>query len=565
MFETVDELKSFYKNILAVQVMQDNDLYLFSDRKLNGTRRHVDLACLHTDNHVDLYKFTSGHDTRSINVLSLINLVQDLNKSLDLSQKKEIVTAKIILVSMLHDTQIAQLLESKLKRKSSALVSFEQRQGCFYLKALFNTKATAKCKTVEFEIWSLQKILKDIEANPIDYCFSVLHEREANTKFIEVEDGIEIQNSYILDYNKKLLCDGSKDSCKKQLRICVSYEEFNRRQKCLTRSVGMLCNNTTGVIDDNKKIPCVFKLFNVIPGNPKLSLALGAGVSMSLGADSWHELIHKLERHPSLQMDEMLLDGIIEKTGHDRLSAAQLIYGLYDAHNVDDYYWVIYESLYDVYAHTKEEDRNTSLIESIVDIVAKCNDDRNFRVITYNYDDFLEHYLDARGVVHHTTYKYSDFFNMDGTAIHHVHGYFPQFDLSSSRFNKTSLIQEYKQSIYLKEADYHNLYNDPYSWSIATQLTCYRENSCLIIGSSLTDLNIKRLLRLVFEQTGHKRHFAILTDSVKPGQPIKTDAQRLRRRLEVSKFFETNYGVYIFWVNTRDDIPEILQAIVNYE
>lgn len=40
---------------------------------------------------------------------------------------------------------------------------------------------------------------------------------------------------------------------------------------------------------------------------------------------------------------------------------------------------------------------NTELGE-IAQLAQKCRKDQNFRILTYNYDDFLEQYLEWRGV-----------------------------------------------------------------------------------------------------------------------------------------------------------------------
>ena len=58
------------------------------------------------------------------------------------------------------------------------------------------------------------------------------------------------------------------------------------------------------------------------------------------------------------------------------------------------------------------------------------------------------------------------------------------------------------------EDDYNTMYNDAYAWQIGTQLSFFRENKCLFIGCSLTDPNIRRLIRMAEKE--RKKHFAII-------------------------------------------------------
>nr|WP_311445603.1 SIR2 family protein [Klebsiella pneumoniae] len=44
------------------------------------------------------------------------------------------------------------------------------------------------------------------------------------------------------------------------------------------------------------------------------------------------------------------------------------------------------------------------------------------------------------------------------------------------------------------EEGYHHIYSDSYHWSNLVQLNSFRENSCLMVGLSMTDPNLRRLL-----------------------------------------------------------------------
>ena len=104
------------------------------------------------------------------------------------------------------------------------------------------------------------------------------------------------------------------------------------------------------------------------------------------------------------------------------------------------------------------------------------------------------------------------------------------------------------KSIYLTEENYNELYNQPYSWQITSQLSFFRENTCLFVGCSLSDPNIRRLLELT--RAKHRKHYAIL---VKDGMSTKD--------LNIASKHFARLGIEIIWVQDFNDITRVLSQL----
>lgn len=105
------------------------------------------------------------------------------------------------------------------------------------------------------------------------------------------------------------------------------------------------------------------------------------------------------------------------------------------------------------------------------------------------------------------------------------------------------------------------LYNQPYSWPIASQLSFFRENICLFIGCSLSDPNIRRLLEITAYNP--PKHYAIL-----PMMYKRTDASgavvpkqfTTKDRLQIENHFY-RIGINILWVRDYSAIPTWLHNL----
>ena len=269
--------------------------------------------------------------------------------------------------------------------------------------------------------------------------------------------------------------------------------------------------------------------------NGDLSIILGAGVSYDYGAVSWNKLVKSFEKdiYETISLD---FDNQIKgKIGTTDLIHAQLYKDLLPN---DKYYNRIYQSLYGNFTSSKLK-KTTTLFE-LGSLLKRYIPNRNIKVLTYNYDNFFEQYLDK----YFSNIKYSVFFTEEcslnnSVPIYHIHGYLPY----DKEINKN-----YKESIKLTEDDYNFLYNSPYSWQIGTQLEAFRKNNCLFVGCSLTDPNIRRLLKLSIDSK--KRHYAIMS----------IDKMNTFELVIVSHHF-SKLGVDIIWTRDFDEFPTVLKRL----
>ena len=105
-------------------------------------------------------------------------------------------------------------------------------------------------------------------------------------------------------------------------------------------------------------------------------------------------------------------------------------------------------------------------------------------VITYNYDDLLEWMLGYNRCV--PVWKAAPL-KAHKLPIYHVHGFVPfvwEVSKESSRCDE----------IVLSEDQYHREAQDPYSWNNLVQMQALSESVVLMIGLSLTDWNLRRIL-----------------------------------------------------------------------
>ena len=119
-------------------------------------------------------------------------------------------------------------------------------------------------------------------------------------------------------------------------------------------------------------------------------------------------------------------------------------------------------------------------------------------VVTYNYDSLLEYTLDQ--TPHRPIWNAGKSASGEELSIYHVHGYVPLEN------NKGSNPKE----IVFTEDQYNRVASDPYSWSNLVQIHCMSSTVGLMIGLSLSDRNMRRLLDAIRNAPIKTTHFALL-------------------------------------------------------
>lgn len=180
-------------------------------------------------------------------------------------------------------------------------------------------------------------------------------------------------------------------------------------------------------------------------------------------------------------------------------------------------------------------------------------------IIDYNFDDLIERNLKRLRVKHQSIYAEAMHPDLDALGVYHVHGFLPQDKEDYNDLGNTLLV--------FSEDGYHKLMLDPYNWANISQLNFMVNNTCLFIGLSMTDPNMRRLLEIAAQKKYDDdlcQHYVIMrrfkinnsgkSESIKRFENVNESLQE--------DFFKS-LGVNVIWVNDYDEIPNLLKQIKN--
>ena len=119
-------------------------------------------------------------------------------------------------------------------------------------------------------------------------------------------------------------------------------------------------------------------------------------------------------------------------------------------------------------------------------VASLCQHKLVVAVITYNFDDLLDTVIHVKGRSVHTIYgREQRRFGTKGLPIYHVHGFLPC---------EGPLPSEEEALVVFSQEEYFQTMLEPVSWQTTTQLYFLRNYTCLLLGTSVTDLNMLRIL-----------------------------------------------------------------------
>lgn len=296
----------------------------------------------------------------------------------------------------------------------------------------------------------------------------------------------------------------------------------------------------------------------------ELVLFLGAGVSKEAGVSEWSELIsdllvlmikeilEKKEIEISQIETTFLLDKMKKLNNQSPLLQAAFIKAALGEKFEENITKLLYKNIVN-----EGESRLLSSISKLC--LPKRNGVGVQAVVTYNFDDLLEHNFNRYNIEYQSLYSELDYATADNLGIYHVHGFLPR--------NPNKYEQLAEGLLVFSEDGYHSLYNDPYSWANITQLNFLRENTTLMIGLSLTDPNLRRLLSISNRKNKSKRHYAIMKkeDFIKAPNDVEIKASIISSFNIINsdlqeKFFE-QLGINIIWIEDYKEIPDIIESI----
>jgi hypothetical protein len=246
-----------------------------------------------------------------------------------------------------------------------------------------------------------------------------------------------------------------------------------------------------------------------------LTLYLGAGVSVGNGLQPWDRLVLAMY-FDAISGKEMggwrpfpnYLFAIAEwhlKRGHEPLEITARKIG--ECFNDGEFLTRLRLALYAGYDHSGGESlealkpflRNAN--PTLNAVARLCEHSKVGRkgvraVITYNYDSLLESVL---GSFPNQPIWKSAPLESGKLPIYHVHGYVPWEGPGSE-----------DDEIIFTEEQYHMVAQDSYSWSNLVQLQSMSGSTGLMIGLSLSDPNMRRLLDAIGRLPYHPDNYALI-------------------------------------------------------
>lgn len=306
-----------------------------------------------------------------------------------------------------------------------------------------------------------------------------------------------------------------------------------------------------------------------------ISFVLGAGVSIDAGLPSWNDLLKSLySRHLKeivfKQQEVSLADidnlvRVLEKIeSNSALTAARYIRkGLGKNHGGKDVFSaIVKECLYQNFSTPRN---NSNLLNTLSKLcIPKRTGAKIDSIITYNFDDLLEKKFDNEKLPYRCIYRDGDSATNDELPIYHVHGFLPEDSSKYQNLGESLLI--------FSEENYHEVFSDPYHWSNLVQLTNFREKNCVMIGLSMTDPNLRRLLEIAARRFDESRHFVFMqrasikeiTSMIEEDKPVIEEDVINQFNINHHTLYETilqDLGISIIWYEDYKEIPDLLQTI----
>lgn len=309
----------------------------------------------------------------------------------------------------------------------------------------------------------------------------------------------------------------------------------------------------------------------------RFSMLLGAGVSSSAGLPDWDTLLNSLfvsmlteDGVGGKNVDREQISSIVKRLRHiDGPSALMLARYIRKGIAADSqaeqgkFISAVTEQLYGL--RNKSYAISSPLIKSIASLCAPTRTGAKVKaVITYNFDDLLEREIKERGLSFRSIFEEVDLPSSEELPIYHVHGFLPEDRGAYQNISKATLV--------FSEEGYHQIYRDAYHWSNLIQLNGLKETTCVMVGLSLTDPNLRRLLEISAKSIDKPKHFAFIKRITfesfsKEGErsvvraPSSVVRRFLDRHHKLNEEVLRELGVNVIWYEDYDEIPALLQNI----
>ncbi len=278
--------------------------------------------------------------------------------------------------------------------------------------------------------------------------------------------------------------------------LLISKENFN-----FIDSYDVALDNLFKFISEHSKVinqdsGSALSYLNSKYNNGELTLFCGSGISAGSGLPTWDELIQSLlivygnmrwgaPSNTSYVSDVLKLIPTVFQTSYlvlGQFLQTQIAGGQEERIFTEKFYRLLKSELYS----NKEIKYNTTL-EAVATLCKGDGLNRKLNsVVTLNYDDLLEQKLKEQNMENFVPIANEGWRISPGDLpIFHVHGYLPRDSDTITDCN-----------IVFGEGTYHAMNNDPYCWQNRVQMDYLCRNTCLFMGLSMNDPNLRRLLSI---------------------------------------------------------------------
>ena len=250
-----------------------------------------------------------------------------------------------------------------------------------------------------------------------------------------------------------------------------------------------------------------------------LTLYLGAGISIGSSLPSWEKLVlamyfSKISQEnlggwrPFSNYLYAIAEWYLDNSTEPLEIIARKVRRYYSPESeisfLDDLYLSLYGSfLVDGQPSTELNSQMLRGNNATLNSVAKlCESDSNgiHAIVTYNYDSLLEIALNK--VPYQTIFK-STPLESNTLPIYHVHGYVP--------LDRETTCSEGDEIVFTED-QYHQVAQNPYYWSNLVQLQLMSNSVGLMVGLSLSDRNMRRILDAIRNSPINSDNFALLKE-----------------------------------------------------
>lgn len=292
--------------------------------------------------------------------------------------------------------------------------------------------------------------------------------------------------------------------------------------------------------------------------NDDLVFFLGAGVSKDAGLPNWDELLKSLnisfiESKIPFKLSPKEKNEIVSiLTGLQ--AGTPLVTASYIRSALDkDFLEEIRKALYKDVKQIQDQKLLDAIAKASRPLIGKLGIKA---IITYNFDDLLEQHLERKDIDYKSIYREGDFEISTKRPIYHVHGFVPSKIDNYANLEKGLLV--------FAEDGYHTLLNDPYSWSNLVQLKALRESTCVLIGLSGIDPNLRRLFSNFSQRFEGCKHYILLQrqlDSNKSSLPEDqfNTFSNIHHQLHENVF--KDLGLKVIWYKDHKELPKIVSKM----